>query len=72
MEGKGMKLGREYPFAVRKVPWDALWHVQYFMRNPDGKIYKTWDRVEQREAIRASRKLLSQQGLLPARLQGEL
>lgn len=70
MEGKGMKLGREYPCAVRKVPWDSLWHVQYYMRNPDGKIYKTWDRVKQREAIGATKKLVSQQGLAPARFQG--
>lgn len=66
------KLGRKYPYAVRKVPWDALWHVQYFMRNPDGKIYKTWDRVRQWEAIQASKNLLSQSGNLPKRFHGEL
>ena len=67
-----LKLGRKHPFAVRKVPWDALWHVCYFMRNPDGKIYKSWDRVSQREAIRATKHLVNQQGLAPARFQGIL
>jgi len=65
-----VKTGREYPFGVRKVPWDALWHVQYYMRTQEGKLYRTWDRVEQREAMRASKKLVNQDGELSRRLLG--
>ena len=72
MECPKLKLGREHPFAVRKVSWDELWHVQYFMRNPDGKVYKTWDRVESRVAMRAAKKLVNQGSLLPSRFQGDL
>jgi len=67
-EGRNLKLGREYPFAVRKVPWDALWHVQYYMRSPLGELYVTWDRVSRAEAVRASNGLVNQYNALPKRL----
>ena len=70
MECPKVKTSARHPFAVRKVPWDALWHVLYYSRNEDGKLYKTWNRVTQAKAIRVSRKLVNQYGELPRRLRG--
>jgi hypothetical protein len=60
MESPKVKTSARHPFAVRKVSWDALWHVLYYARNEDGKLYSTWNRVSQAQAIRISRKLESQ------------
>ena len=71
MKNSQVKFGRDFPFAVRKVPWDALWHLRYYARNADGKIYRTYDRVPQKEAVKASKKLVNQYNELPKELRGE-
>lgn len=58
-----VKFGVEYPFEVRKVPWDELWHVMYYARTVDGLIYETYNRVKQSEALEASKHLLNQYGV---------
>ena len=38
---------------VRKVSWDQLWHVMYYVRDYySRKRYLTWDRVSRDEALR--------------------
>jgi hypothetical protein len=59
-----LRTGRDFPFAVRKVPYDALWHVMYYERNSIG-VYETYDRVSKAQALRASKILVCQDGLLP-------
>lgn len=68
MECSKLKMGFEYPYAVRKVSWDELWHVQYYSRGREGKVYATYCRVKQPDAVRASRKLVNQYNELPKRL----
>lgn len=38
--------------GVRKVRWDALWHVLYRWGNRD-----TWDRVSRKEAMSVLKKI---------------
>jgi len=40
------KYHKENIVGIRKMKWDGLWHVMYFLR---GKL--TWDRVSKKEAL---------------------
>lgn len=42
--------------GIRKVKWDALWHVLY---EKNGR--ETWDRVERAEALRVAARIDKEQ-----------
>jgi hypothetical protein len=47
---------------VRKVSWDALWHVVYKVKNRFGKEYTTWDRVTKKKALAVASAISKRRG----------
>jgi len=54
-----MMYERHKVIAVRKVPWDGLWHVMYYARDYwTRKLKMTWDRVPRNVALKVAKGLI--------------